>query len=569
MPISYSMKIIYLILALLSYSSFASSVQEHALKKITLMKYVTEEEAKYGLDFKLTSFHFNFIEEAYAYSEGSACLILGFQSTFKNGMCRLSKAEGAKELLSQCSKGSLPCNPEIFGNSSKGPFCVPQYGGAELSRHCSHASIKNLKESPEYKNFSDKTKSILKEVASTSPKDFSFGQVKDLSKDANVSKAFISNFKTGLEESKKFTEGLCQAIKQAPNKSKIHEMDIKNCQAQLDLLNEVNVSETKLIEVKKDQIKEVSPQKTEEIKKIQTVVGNEEQCLPPPAEVIEPSKISTIKKVPEMLEAKAWNDCVTELYNHKSVPVEARGNYYHNIAGEKYFGKQCWDLDKHGQKEVIYSFVSDTGFKVMKFPVYYYQENGSEASLPRNIFKFKANGKSYLLSQYDHVGEYFDSLPEENLTSFAKEQALMDSTTKMKTKYIDGYEARLKKDGKETVKFSDVEEGGMNLADAQSCLKARLSDYISIILYKTKPEAIPYYNTLNADLKRTDRRAPDLQAKYGKTIEEIKKAAREEVLPEGSACKNILTDKDLDAAFDENYSSRYENYEQVRKYFVP
>src|SRR5690606_31973296 len=96
-----------------------------------------------------------------------------------------------------------------------------------------------------------------------------------------------------------------------------------------------------------------------------------EQCLAP-----ESILGDELEKVQESLGPKLWNACAQELYYHEKLPVETRGNYWHDIGGVKYFAKQCWSLDNFGEKEIIYSFLSDSGFKVMKFPVYHYKEKG-------------------------------------------------------------------------------------------------------------------------------------------------------------------------------------------------
>lgn len=561
-------KLIFLFLLSLASSAFAQSDEQIVLKKITLMKYVAEEEAKYNHDYSLSSFRLPFIEEAYAYGEGSACLILGFQSTFKNGMCRLSKAEGAKEHTSSCKSGTLPCNPVVFGSNNGKPFCVSNYGGAELSRFCSHESFKYLAKSPEFSKFSSGTQEKLREIAKTPSRDFSFSQVKDLAKDPQLSKSFLSGYKSGLEDSKKFTESLCQSIQAAPKKTKAHELDIKNCQAQLDVLNQANVDSVKLVEEKQKKAKQIASSK--EVVKNKVSINNEDkQCVPPKSDVIEEEKIKVIQKVPEMMEVTAWNECVKELYNHKNVQPESRGKYYHDLAGEKYFGKQCFTLDNYGEKEMIYSFISDSGFKVMKFPVYTYKESGVEATLPRNIFRFKAKGKNYLLSQFDNLGEYFDSLPEERYNAFLKENDIMGNPANMKKRYIDAYENYLSKIGTKTPELVDPSDDGVSLKDAQSCLKERLVDYVSMVWYKTHPEALPYTNTLNADLARSDKKTPELQARYGKTVDEIKGEMGASLFPEGSSCRNVMTAEDLDKAFERNYGSRVGNYEKYRQYFIP
>ncbi len=587
------MKKIAILLLFTAWSvAHASSEAQTALKKISLMNYVTEEESKYGHDYKLSRFNFSFIPEAYAYSEGSACLILGFKSTFKNGMCRLSKAEGAKELAGSCKSGQLPCNPVVFGSQGGKPFCVSNYGGAELSRFCSHESFKSLSKSSEFKNFSKDSQEKLKEIARTKPRDFSFSQVKDLASDEKFNAAFLGGFKGGVEESKKFTDELCQSISSAPKKNKAHELDIANCSAQLDVLKSAKVETPKAIEVKKEKTKArvAVESKKEEKEKIlpptkHSVVAealnklfnpslnNEEQCVPPEAQVIDEKKIEPIQKVPEMLEVKQWNDCAKELYNHKDVMESSRGSYYHDIDGKKTFAKQCWNLDHYGEKEIIYTFLSDDGFKAVKFPVYEYSPkgNGEKATLPSNIFRFKVNGKNYLISTYSNYGEYFDSLPEEKLTEFMTEKDLLfySSVANVKKRQIDAYESFLAKDGKKTRALVDPVEAGISMDDAKACIKTRLLDYVSFAWYNTKPNALPRANELNTDLARPDKNAPDLQEKYKKTVSDIKKEMRESFFPEDSSCKGLFKDEEMDAMFDKNYGERINNYEKVRKYFVP
>ncbi len=109
--------------------------KENTLKRLSLMSYVTHVETlyPYNLEWSYKSAEiFNLFSKAYAYKEGDPCLILGFQSTYKNGMCRLSLADGAKEYRGSCSKGKYACNPQVFGSTDSKPFCVSAALGSEL-----------------------------------------------------------------------------------------------------------------------------------------------------------------------------------------------------------------------------------------------------------------------------------------------------------------------------------------------------------------------------------------------------------------------------------------------------
>src|SRR5690349_15568105 len=107
-----------LLLSLFCSQLFANEAQ----RRMELMKYAIKIESalRHETEWSEVSWFekIKLIEQAYAYKEGETCLVLGFKSQFKNGLCRLSKAEGIKEYKDQCPQSSLPCNPQIFGKAS-------------------------------------------------------------------------------------------------------------------------------------------------------------------------------------------------------------------------------------------------------------------------------------------------------------------------------------------------------------------------------------------------------------------------------------------------------------------
>src|SRR5690606_26598396 len=102
---------------------------------------------------------------------------------------------------------------------------------------------------------------------------------------------------------------------------------------------------------------------------------------------------------------------------------------------------------------------------------------------------------------------------------------------------------------------------------AVSCIKDRLLDYVSIIWTKESPEALPYINTMNADLKRSDRKADDIQARYAYSPQEIKERMIKDLFSEDSPCKAVIHERELSEVFDKNYKSRVEHYNNLRRYF--
>jgi len=292
------------------------------------------------------------------------------------------------------------------------------------------------------------------------------------------------------------------------------------------------------------------------------LLANGESCLD-----IELLDTKGIEKINNEIESAALLKCSQELYDHKSVSKDAKGKYWHDINGKKTFAKQCWSLDNYGEKEIIYSFLSDEGIRVLKFPVFHYKVGINDASLPRNIMRFEADGKKYLLSQYDNVGEYFDSLKEENLTAFVKERGIMGNPASMKKKYIDEYESYLAKKKLSTPSLQKTSSQTVSHGDAVSCIKERLLDYVSIIWSKEAPEAIPYINTMNSDLKRKDIQAEDIQKRYALSPEDIRNEMKKNLFAEASPCRAVIQDQELNEVFDKNYKSRVEHYNNLRKYF--
>lgn len=563
---------------LLTLSVFAYSSEHIAsLKRLSLMSYVSFTEGQYEYDLNresLTTSTLTFFPNAYAYKEGETCLILGFQSTLKNGICRLSLAKGAKKYRNSCVRGQYACNPEVFGTNGSNPFCISASLGPELSKYCSHQAVKSLSNSSSSKNFSDETKKILKKVANTSPKNFEFEHILEATKDNNFNKSFNQLFQepNTIINAKNFTSNLCGAIHSSKN-SKSYQLDLQSCQNQLKILSSTEIKEVELKEIKKvialhskPSLKMEIPQESNE----HLLVQPQRAC---PVEVVETvieKNINNFSKIQNNLDASLYMKCINELFYNKDLPVEARGKYFHKLGDQTHFAKQCWELDQHGEDEIIYSFVSEEGFKIIKYPVYKYKVNNGEVetSLPRNLLKFYDGNKPYYISQFDNIGEYFDSLPEKDLSKFLIEHDIENkNSARLEKKYITSYEDFLIKDKKDKkIQLISPEEAGLSTEDAKSCIKDRLKDYVNIIMFRSHGKIFPYASEINEDIKVPDRST--LRDKYIKTTEEIRASLKEKIIPKDSACNTVINDEEYNESFKKAYGNRIDNYNKYRKYFI-
>jgi hypothetical protein len=575
---------------LLLSSAYGSSFKEDALKRMSLMSYASYSEVQSPYDLKwdsLTSSYFSFLPVAHAYQEGDPCLILGFKSTFKNGMCRLSLSVDAKKYKRSCAKGLYACNPQVFGSKNDKPFCISASLGNELSKYCSHKSLSSIASAVESKNFSAKTREVLKRVTKTSPQNFSFEMTLDLTKDDGFNKALTSLFKEPLtmKKSEEYTSSLCSSI-QSSKSSRTFKLDLENCKQQLQILSGASIDKKEVSNfvIQNDKGLEKEPLKkahvsleTEDL--VTNIVTTSELNLNlPKKECVEKidktqavKNIEDLAKVTENLDAQVYMKCINELYYNEDLPTEARGNYFHKVGGQINFAKQCWKLDNHGENEIIYSFVSEDGFKMIKYPVYkYFMTIGSnqvENSHPRNLLKFYDGDSPYYISQIDNIGQYFDSFPTNQLKGFASENDFMQSPASLISKYIKPYDKLLEKNNSgKRVRLSSPEEVGLTTESAKSCIKERLKDYVTIMMFRSHSEVFPYTNELNADLQTSPR--SKLRDKYIRTSDEIKSSLENKIFKQSSACRAVISEKDFSDSFGKAFGSRIDNYNKYRKYFI-
>lgn len=607
--------ILILILNSCFYNAFAKGFgKSDSYKRISLMSYTAylESQTPFDLDWnKKTSYNLSLMTKAYAYQEGDTCLVLGFQSKYKNGLCRLSLAKDASSYKNSCSKGLYPCNPQVFGENNNKPFCVSSSLGNELSKYCSFESIKSTIKPEMMNGYSQNTQKLLNKINKIDPRDFELSSLLELTQDEEFNNQLSSIFQDPytLENSKKYTNDLCQSI-YASKESQSFKLDLNNCNAQLEILSSKPLSKVseKLVEetialhdkkIDKSDIDEIVNEiLTEESKEEEKVDETKNKELPIIEEklkektysketqlLVQPERTCEVQKEKSSVEANLENfqdlqknldaslymKCINELYYNDELPKEARGKYFHKLGDQLNFAKQCWDLDNHGEKEIIYTFVSEEGFKVIKFPVYNYTiSNGQiKTSLPRNLLKFYDGDKPYYISQFNNIGQYFDSLPVSQLSQFLNENEIGNrNATSIHNKYVKAYENFLAKDNKsKNIILTTPEEAGLTTEDAKSCLKDRLKDYLNIIMFRSHGDLFPHTKELNADLQTPNRRTV-LKEKYSKTTEEKKLELKAKILPEESSCKTIFTDKEFDDTFNRAYGGRIENYNKYRNYFI-
>jgi hypothetical protein len=206
---------------------------------------------------------------------------------------------------------------------------------------------------------------------------------------------------------------------------------------------------------------------------------------------------------------------------------------------------------------------------MINYPVYKYKINGGriETSLPRNLLKFYDGDKPYYISQFNHIGQYFDSFPSGQLSTFVAENDISRSPASLKYKYIAPYEKFLSQQNKSTkIQLTSPEQAGFSTDAAKSCIKERLREYVTIMMFRSHAEDFPYTNEINADLQEPDRSS--LRHKYIKTSDEIKASLRNKIINTSSACSGVIDDNDFDKSFEKAYGNRINNYNKYREYFI-
>jgi hypothetical protein len=186
-----------------------------------------------------------------------------------------------------------------------------------------------------------------------------------------------------------------------------------------------------------------------------------------------------------------------------------------------------------------------------------------------NVLKFYSKNKPYYISQYFNIGEYFDSIPADQLAMLVKDRDFMpeDTPAAIVRDRIAPYDKLLKKYNKgKRIELTSPEENGFAIKTAKSCLNERLEDYTRIIMERTYRHLIPDAAQINQDIKLLDKSA--LQLKYRKTANEIQSILKEKLFPKSSSCHEVINDKTFDKLFKKAYSSQLENYTTYRGYFL-
>lgn len=535
---------------------------QSALKRVELMKYAIKTESALRHETKWVEVGWfekiKFIEEAYAYKEGETCLVLGFKSQFKNGMCRLSVAEGIKEYKKECAGGYLPCNPQIFGKpSAVKPFCVSQSSGNELSKSCAKETFNHL---------AQKSKAPeLKDIPAMSAKKFDLDKV-DLSKiSPELNAEFTAIFKhedASLDEAVKFTEGLCEDLK-ISTKSGHQPFDLKTCEGHLALLKKGNVT---FSPEKKEEKKEEIDEKSEDVDSDKSSVSHthpnqtpkkvmeeEEECVEPILDKKTEENIKDVQDVTNQSDATAMMACIQNIEKHKVVAKQLidiaefdkeRDRYFgfwHQLNGEKQFGRLC---ENSTEDTAVFSFLGSKGFLGVKVPIAHIKEQVSQVSY---------NGETYYLVR-DMLGDYFELIPKKKLTSAPKE-AQEDIRTYHR------------KGGAGVDAITPI--AADKIEDAKACIRGRVDEYADWITY---PETIlPNAKEYNADVKIYNDSigsgkdpGDSLRPKYSRTIDEIKKDQFATLMKDVPDCKGILSEEEFSRKFDIDHKDRIKLYNQFR-----
>ena len=531
-----------------------------AQKRVELMKYAISIESalRHETEWNEVSWFekIKLIEEAQAYKEGETCLVLGFKSQFKNGMCRLSKADGIKEYKEQCPQFTLPCNPQIFGKaSSDKPFCIPQNSGRDLSKSCAKQTFTHLAE---------KTKSPeLKKITGMGAS-FDLGKI-DLSKmSPEVSKEFgaiFSHSDSTLESAIAFTEGLCSDLK-VTTKTGHQPSDLKTCESHLALLKKGSSPVVKKEEDKKEEKKEEKPEEKKEVvvaeKKVTTppkqTTSDGEVCeIEPVLDKSVQQNIKDVKKVTEQSDTAALLTCVNKMEAHPIVAKQIEGieghnqernrfyGYRHKMDGEQKFGRLCENSST--ESNALFAFVGPSGLTSVNVPA---------ANFKNGVSRISSNGKEYYIVR-DAFGDYFELIAKDKLTS-----APPDTQEDIRVYH--------KKGGAPVDKVAPVTEAKRE--EAKVCIRERLDEYMDWITYPR--DVLPNAKDYNADVgiynsshsNPTER--AKLVAKYTRSLEDIKKDYFSKTMEDVPDCKGIMSEEVFSKQFDKDHAERIRLYNQFR-----
>jgi hypothetical protein len=350
--------------------------------------------------------------------EGQTCLVLGFKSTFQNGLCRLAQAPASAAYRSYCEEGSVPCNPAIYGRSESTPVLCVKKTGSSLSSACSQQSNQMLSQkSPE---------SV-----------FSGSSSMDVAKD--------------------FIDALCNDLKTGVQTS-LSPIELKSC---LSYRNQLRTARSNVVEAA------VFDSFT---KSISSKASEPQACAAVPAPNLSSQTTNQIGSMVRALSStvgpKEWMACIKTLQKFPEIPSEKARRYWNQIDGKNTFGMQCERPKNDGYFQ--YAFLSENGFTGIEYPRVKVQTQyrwGSETPVyPSKVASFVKNGKTYLMSV--ETSDMFNLVSE---TSATKRE-------------WQTYQKALASRGLNTRFVVSPESASGSSSWMKSCVSSRLADFIGMTM---------------------------------------------------------------------------------------
>jgi hypothetical protein len=561
------LKLLILSCAFLATSFAQAQVNASSFEaRVKLIQYEVQFEAKHSVDLsvkKKFSWIGSLIQNAEAYANGEACLVLGFKSTFEDNLCKLSAAEGATDYQSQCTSGTLPCNPTVFGQAdATHVFCAPTSAGSQLSRSCAYQSFQFLDKQSGH---------AIPNFDQISFKNFDAGKL-DLNtgKTALIaaSKVLFSAPNASLDRAFDFTAKLCQDIS-GGKKTGNQPEDLKTCKMYLGFLSQAKTDATPQV---------ASLAVTPSVNRSPAVVNvDSEPSISPVVRALasdecincsEPTRTQVLAEHSDLQihtlvnglqnadGAAQLNACLQALESQPEIPSGKKGVYWKQINGQKTFAMQC-GRGSDTSTSLKFAFMTDQGYQQVAFPRVTYTTsvvvNGvtsvEHPQVPDQLVSFKANGTSF----YANIkfSDSFDLVSEPDLATRA-ESTIGMSAAKARSRAA-FYKAKLTDHQLSSdFKMTPADPGNANDAWVKSCVQDRAVDFLTNLLSHEYNSIAPTDSRIRADWNLATN-SPEFRTRYAPSLSDWSETLRTKVMLKVPACASVIDSALFYKAFDRSF----------------
>ena len=232
---------------------------------------------------------------------------------------------------------------------------------------------------------------------------------------------------------------------------------------------------------------------------------------------------------------------------------------FKNIGNEEIFATHCY-LDDGDQFE-SFMFLTDSGVKALKFPVYKFMVGIDHTSLPGDITHFKYDNKDYYVNP-----SYGDAriLTYDKVPVLAEE--LMKSMDKV-NRSIKKYEDYLKSVNK--ISEINIKSDPIAVESVMPCLEKNQRETVKTYMYGKFKDTIPAMGTIVDDYNQFNKVREEAKQKYSRPFEDLRNEIQKDLFASHPVCKGVIDEKMIAEVFEKSWGENGVRYELLRKRYFP